>query len=303
MLIKYHGGGDPNSPIATTEYEEICHAIAYEKATESTDYKTIFMTKGNRWRFGIISLFAGNNSCFPVADLKTKLVYYIAILMLCGSNIISYYLGLILDNAGITNTTTQLGINIGLSVFNLVCGILGSFYFDKVGRRPALLVCTIVLGLILIIFTILSKLYGGDSGGNNAASSAMVFVIFLFLGVYSLVWSPASYIYPVEVLSYSVRANGMGWSNCFCYLAGLFITYVSPYGMRIPWLFYLINALFCFGASALMYVYFPETRGRTLEEIDEIFDGVRLEDKVVDEIQMTVNEKSITQNKRNLSLV
>ena len=133
-------------------------------------------------------------------------------------------------------------------------------------------VSTTSMGLTLIINSILTKLYSGTS--NSSASIAIVFLIFFFYGWYSLVWTPLSYLYPIEVLSYSLRANGLAVFNGACYLAAFFNTYVIPYAMAWSgWGFYLISAFWCFGEVAVMWVYFPETKKMTLEEIDGIFDG------------------------------
>jgi hypothetical protein len=50
-------------------------------------------------------------------------------------NTVSYYLGKVLDTAGVTNTNTQLGINISLSVWSLFCAVVGSIWVDAVKRR------------------------------------------------------------------------------------------------------------------------------------------------------------------------
>lgn len=47
----------------------------------------------------------------------------------------TYYLGDVLTASGITDQKTQLGINIGLSGFNLCCAALGSVLTDRMGRR------------------------------------------------------------------------------------------------------------------------------------------------------------------------
>ncbi|RDW64055.1 hypothetical protein BP5796_10557 [Coleophoma crateriformis] len=253
MLIKYHGRGDPNSELVAIEFEEIRQTLEFEKTVQKQSFKALFATKPNRWRMGIT----------------------IAVAVFCqlsGNNTISYYLGTVLDTAGITNTNTQLGINIGLSVWNLICAVFGSIYVERIGRRTGFQVSTNMMALVLILMAILTKLYSGSD--NASASAAVVFLIFFFYGWYSLVWTPLSYMYPLEVLSYSLRANGLSVFNGACYAAAFFNTYVIPYAMTWSgWGFYLISAFWCFGEAVVMYFYFPETRGMTLEEVDVIFDG------------------------------
>lgn len=69
VLTKYHGNGDPNSALVTIEYEEICETLEYEKSVQQTDVKTLFNTRPNRWRIGVVAavagLFARNKICWP----------------------------------------------------------------------------------------------------------------------------------------------------------------------------------------------------------------------------------------------
>ena len=51
ILVKYHGDGDGESPLAAFEYEEITKTLALEKeASATTTYADMFMTKGRRHR-------------------------------------------------------------------------------------------------------------------------------------------------------------------------------------------------------------------------------------------------------------
>ncbi|THZ38659.1 MFS general substrate transporter [Aureobasidium pullulans] len=137
------------------------------------------------------------------------------------------------------------------------------------------------MALLLIIVSALTKQF--STTPTTASSSAQVVLIFLFYGAYSLVWTPLAYLYPLEVLSFSLRASGMASYNGLCYTAAFFNTYIIPYAMGwSSWGFYLITAGWCFVEVGVMWVYFPETKGMTLEEVDVVFDGVGHVDLDVD---------------------
>ncbi|KAJ6150556.1 hypothetical protein N7471_001755 [Penicillium samsonianum] len=259
MMIKYHGAGDPNSPIVTIEYEKICRTLLHEKETQKIGFKALVSTRPNRWRFGLVAATA-------------------IFCQLSGNNIITYYLGNTLTTVGITEVQTQLGINIGISSFSLVVSVLGSFYTTKIGRRPSFLVSTALMGITLVVYAILTKIYIGRD--DSGASNSLVFLIFLYFGIYSFVWTPLSALYPVEVLHYSTRAHGLAVFSCIVYLTAFFNTYIIPFAMRITWGFYLITALWCFVECVVIYFYFPETRGISMEEIDVVFDRVMVTDGV-----------------------
>lgn len=206
----------------------------------------------------------------------------------------TYYLGSVLNSAGITAMQTQLGINIGMSVFNLVCAAVGTFLAERIGRRNGfckyntyflihamfggLILDTVystgTMAILLIIVATLTKAF--SSAPTVASSAAQVAMIFLFYGSYSFVWTPLATLYPVEVLSYSMRGNGLGFYNGAVYGTAFINTFAIPYAMEwSAFGFYLITAfwnLLC--EVTIVFFYFPETKGKTLEEIDVIFEGV-----------------------------
>lgn len=158
------------------------------------------------------------------------------------------------------------------------------------------------MAIILIVVAILTKFFDGKQ--NASASDGTIFLIYLFYGFYSVVYTPLTYIYPTEVLSYTMRANGMAVFECTSHLVAFADTYVLPYAMGwSPWGVYLIEGLWCFIECGIIFFYFPETNGMRLEEIDLVFDGeMHIDSKVVEgevvqankvEDEANVNEKDI----------
>lgn len=141
------------------------------------------------------------------------------------------------------------------------------------------------MSLLLIIVAVLTKKYGGNP--TVSSSAGLVAMIFLFYGCYSFVWTPLATLYPVEVLSYSMRANGLGFYNGVCYATAFINTFVIPYAMDwSAWGFYLITAFWnLIFETPIIYAYFPATERKTLEEIDVIFEGIRHAD-----LDVTVND-------------
>ncbi|KAH3673164.1 hypothetical protein WICMUC_003848 [Wickerhamomyces mucosus] len=123
LLIKYHANDDETlgKDLVDFELKEIETAIAYEKISQSTSFSAFFKTKSNFHR-----LF---NS-----------VYTGIIMMFSGNALISYYLSLILNSIGITDTKKQLQINLALSCFNWANSIFPAYLTDKIRRRPMFLI-------------------------------------------------------------------------------------------------------------------------------------------------------------------
>lgn len=61
-----------------------------------------------------------------------------------------------MNNAGITNPQTQLGINGGMKTWSLFVNISMSFFVDRLGRRPILFISTVGTFVAFTIWTIIS---------------------------------------------------------------------------------------------------------------------------------------------------
>lgn len=251
-----HADGDATNPVVLVQYQEIIDTLEFEQsAGETLSVKEMVKTPGARRRMNLV---------LSVAVFS----------MLSGNNIVTYYLGDMLDNAGITNTTTQLEINIILNFWCLFVSVLATLFIDKVGRKTLALVSTGLMIPFLFMLGALTKVYGTSE--NNSGIYGAVAAIFLFQGSYSIGWTPLTVLYPPEVLNYSIRSNGMGVYTFFVNGIGMFATFVFPFALAaIGWKLYMINAAWNVLEYAFVHYYWVETKGKTLEEIDEMLDGTK----------------------------
>ncbi|KAJ9616119.1 hypothetical protein H2204_014063 [Knufia peltigerae] len=257
VLAAVNAHGDKESPIVLLQFREISDTIAYEKSKELSFVES-FTSKGNRKRLIITATFS-------------------IIVMLPGTNIITFYFGTMLEQAGIQDPTTQLEINIILTSWTLVISLLGAWFADSIGRRT---LCAISLAGQIVTFYILAGLtavYGTST--DKSGIYGTIALIFLYNAAYAYGITPLTVLYPPEVLSYEVRGTGMGLYTLTTKLCGLLVTMAFPFALdAIGWKTYVINA----SADILMLAgvlwYWVETRGLTLEEVDKIFDGIKHSD-------------------------
>ncbi|KAJ7643950.1 MFS sugar transporter-like protein [Roridomyces roridus] len=249
-----HANGDMNDPVVQAQYKEIIDTMEYEKsAPQPLSVKQMFKTPSARKRIIL---------CTSVAVFST----------VAGNVTVSYYLGQMLTNAGITNPTTQLQINIILNAFCLVCSLVGTYYVDRIGRKATAILSISSLTVFLFLVGALTKIYGNST--NTSGIYATVAMIFLFQGAYSFGWTPLLYVYPPEVLNYAMRANGMGVLQIALNGTALMAVFAFPFALQnIGWKIYLINAAWDALEVPFVWYYWVETAGKTLEEIDELLDG------------------------------
>lgn len=194
--------------------------------------------------------------------------------MLSGNNIISYYLGTMLDGAGITNSNTQLEINVILQAVCLVMAILGTAFSKKMGRRKLLFVSLGLMTVFLFMFGGLMKAYGTST--NKSGIYGTVAVLFLTQMSYSFGLTPLTVMLPPEVLNHTIRAAGMSLYTFVTNGIGLFVTFVFPFALDasgFAYKMYLINAAWNVLELVFCYYYWIETAGLSLNEIAQLLDA------------------------------
>lgn len=126
-----------------------------------------------------------------------------------------------LSQAGIKDSNTQLKINVILSAWQLVIALCGSLSAEKIGRR---ILALSSLGLATIFFFMVGGLTAafGESTEKSGVYGTVA-SIFLYLGAYSFGLTPLTVMYGPEVLSYSLRAAGMGLFTASAKSCGLLV--------------------------------------------------------------------------------
>ncbi|MNF78145.1 D-xylose-proton symporter [compost metagenome] len=179
----------------------------------------------------------------------------------CGINVIFNYAQEIFSAAGYSVTDILFNIVItGLT--NLIFTFVGMYFVDKLGRRALMLFGSIGLS---IIYAILGACYYFEVTG--------IFVLILVISaiaVYAMTLAPVTWVVLSEIFPIRVRAMAMGVATFSLWTACFILTYTFPL---------LNNSLGAFGTfwlygvvCLLGYIYLrmnlPETKGKTLEEIE-----------------------------------
>jgi MFS family permease len=147
-----------------------------------------------------------------------------------------------------------------------------AFLVDRVGRRPLFLFAGIGMLLRFSTWTTCSAVYAET--GSHEAGPAVLAMIFLFYGAAGAAWPGLTVSYTVEILPFHIRAKGLTLCFIFTSLSGVFNQYVNPIGLQnLAWKFYLVYVAVLVFQCLVIYFYYVETMGPTLEEIAILFDG------------------------------
>ncbi|CAE6352053.1 unnamed protein product [Rhizoctonia solani] len=254
ILARYHANGDVNDELVRNELLEIQNALASENQIRTkSSWFDMIRTSGNRRRTTIVVISALG------AQLN-------------GVGILSYYLAPVLALVGITNPRQQGALNGGLAIWNWILSILGSMAVDRVGRRPIWLFATLGMMVSYVIVTALSATFDRTSDRNTGL--AVIPMIFITFGFYDICWTPLPTAYSAEILSYSIRSMGMSLLQTVQALALAFNQWVNPVALEaIAWRYYIVYIGTLFVLLVLIWFLYPETKGYTIEELAEVFDG------------------------------
>ncbi|KAJ0379865.1 hypothetical protein COL26b_002018 [Colletotrichum chrysophilum] len=254
VLAKHHAGGDRSNPLVQYQVVEIQATINAEKeASASASYADMVKTPGNRRRLfisitlGIFAQWAGNG-------------------------VVSYYLPLVLNSVGVTSTTNQTLISACLNVWNLLWAIAAATNVDRLGRRFLFLTSASVMLTSFIIVTGLSAKFAETA--SSSVGMAVIPFLFIFFAGYDIAMTPFLTAYPCEIWQYSLRSRGLTVTWCASVVAIFINTFVNPIALEaIAWKYYIVFIVVLFCLLIVSYLYYPETRGHTLEQIAVIFDG------------------------------
>ncbi|KAJ5401631.1 uncharacterized protein N7487_007527 [Penicillium crustosum] len=251
--LAYIRNESETSDAVQLEFAEISAAIHEEsQATEGLTWREC-LKPSNRYRF----------------FLAFVLMFW---QQFSGTNSIGYYAPQIFASVGLSKTDSSLfatgiygTVKVVATAIFLVVGI------DRWGRKKSLI--------------------GGAAW--MATSIAMVAMIYLYVIGYSASWGPVPWVYLGEIFPTRLRAYGVGFGAATQWLFNFVITEVTPRAInKIGWKTFLMFGIFCFAMGVFVIVFFKETKGRTLEEMDLIFGAVDEQQRLAD-VEHTLQKTQI----------
>jgi MFS family permease len=183
-----------------------------------------------------------------------------------GINIVMYYGAIIFAaNTGVS-TEQAIGMNVIVGVVNLIFTVAGLLLIDKVGRRPLLLTATGGMGLCLVAFAAMLHFLPGRSA--LLLAPVLGYVAFFAFGLGATVWVCMAEIFPNHIRGRAMSiATMVLWISVSCVTA-TFLSLIKIFTVSGVFLGY---ALLCAASFAYIFFRLPETKNRTLEEIEAIW--------------------------------
>ena len=249
----------PNKKVIATEIKEVKDNLNQEKEVKQATFKDLAIP----WVRRIVFIGIG-----------------LAIMQqIIGVNIMMYYGTTILTESGFAHNAALIA-----NIFNGVMSVLGTsigmLIMNKVNRRTMLLggITGTTLSLILIVvFSMVFK-------SSPLLPFLILFSTMLFLVCFQGTCSPIVWIMLSEIFPQSIRGMGMGVSTFFLwfsnFLVGTFFPNLVAH-LGISWTFFVF-VIFNIISFAFSYFFVPETRNKSLEQIQAEFQSGKISKTTVD---------------------
>jgi SP family galactose:H+ symporter-like MFS transporter len=183
-----------------------------------------------------------------------------------GINTVIYYAPTIFRFAGLSSASVAILAGVGVGVVNVVLTLVAMQLIDRVGRRPLLLVSLAGMALSLFVLGLafsLPQLSG--SLGWIAVASLMVYVGSFAVGLGPVFWLLLSEIYPLRIRGRAMSVGTIANWSANLLVALSFLTLTQVLGKPATfWLYGVVSI----GAWLFAFFLVPETKGRSLEEIE-----------------------------------
>ncbi|CAN6655852.1 hexose transporter Hxt13p [Trichomonascus vanleenenianus] len=268
IIANVQAKGDANHPDVLIEVEEIKEVIRIEREAKSLTLLDLFRKDSiNRTMVGVWGQIWQQ---------------------LCGMNVIMYYIVYIFQMAGFEGNLALVPSAIQY-VLNMLMTVPALLWIDSWGRRPVFLVGGVLMMIWCFCAAGLLATYGvhmpnGINADNpnitlmipqehSSASKGVIACAYLFVASFAPTWGPGMWIYCSEIFPMKQRAIANGLTGAANWAFNFALAMFVPTAFQnITWKTYIIFGVFCFCMVIHVFLLFPETKGKTLEEIDQIWE-------------------------------
>ncbi|KAL6306483.1 general substrate transporter [Sparassis latifolia] len=235
-------------PIVQREKAEIVEAIELESKEEGS-WGDLFKDNG----------IMGNKRFYLALGIQFMQ-------QMTGINIVTYYAPTLFQQSLGMSQKMALFLGCWLQVWYIVASFLTWFTIDRVGRRKLWISMAIGQCVVLALEAICVAI------DNSSSSIAAVFFVFMFEACFTWGWMATVWVYPAEVLPLKIRAKGAALAAAADFLGNFLVVEITPPALRnIGYKTYIIFAVLNLVNACVVWSFYPETAGQTLESIDVLF--------------------------------
>ena len=188
-----------------------------------------------------------------------------------GINVVLYYAPEVFKTLG-ASTDIALLQTIIVGVINLTFTVLAIMTVDKFGRKPLQIIGA--LGMAIGMFSLGTAFY------TQAPGIVALLSMLFYVAAFAMSWGPVCWVLLSEIFPNAIRGKALAIAVAAQWLANYFVSWTFPMMDKNSWLVSHFHNGFsywiygCMGilAALFMWKFVPETKGKTLEELEELWE-------------------------------
>ncbi|KAI0006363.1 general substrate transporter [Xylariaceae sp. FL0662B] len=195
---------------------------------------------------------------------------------LSGINALNYYSPKIFQSIGFSGASVGL---LATGVFGVVKAmatlIFMCFGIDNLGRRKSMLIGS--SGALVAMFYLAGYSKASGSFDRTVAQDGGAYVaivmVYIFAVFYAMSWNGIPWVYCAEIFPTGIRSLCLVFTTCTQWIGQFIIVYSTPYMMKnITYGTFLLFGIFLAVGMLMVFLFMPETKGLSLEDMDVMFD-------------------------------
>lgn len=191
-----------------------------------------------------------------------------------GNDAVVYYSPEVFRDAGIQDNKQQVGVTVVMGVTKTAFALVSALFLDRLGRRPLLLLGSMGMAISLAVLGLGSKFLEHSLGKPVWAIALCVVAVCSAVSFFSIGLGPITWVYSSEIFPMRLRAQGSSLAISVNRLvSGLVsMTFLSiSREITFGGMFFSLSAIMVV-ATVFFYYFLPETKGKSLEEIENLFE-------------------------------
>ncbi|KAJ5153731.1 Major facilitator superfamily domain general substrate transporter [Penicillium coprophilum] len=189
---------------------------------------------------------------------------------LAGVNFIFYYGTTFFQNSGIQNSFV---ITLITNIINVVSTFPGLYMVEKWGRRPLLMFGAVGMCISQLIVAIV-----GTATDSDVSNKVLIAFVCIYIFFFASSWGPVAWVVTGELFPLKARAKCLSITTATNWLLNWAIAYATPYmvnsgpgNANLQSKVFFIWGGFCFICAVFVYTCIYETKGLSLEQVDELY--------------------------------
>ncbi|KPM35816.1 hypothetical protein AK830_g10753 [Neonectria ditissima] len=188
-----------------------------------------------------------------------------------GINALIYYSPTLFKTMGLSYQM-QLDMSGVLNILQVVACLWSLWGMDRFGRRPLLLVGCVCMTIAHFVIAVLVGKYQNSWDTHKTEGWVSVGFLFFFMLSFGGTWGPIPWAMPAEIFPSSLRAKGMAYATMSNWFNNFIIGLITPPLIQNTGFgTYVFFCVFCVLSTVWVWFVVPETNGRTLEQMDDVF--------------------------------